>query len=94
MTTQQTLFPMIEAYNQLKDYITDDNLKIRVVDTLGMILIHFEPANEDVYDEYVWEQADLHYDDVREWFSEYYPTLRVQLTERDSDWFILSVSEQ
>ena len=94
MTTQQTLFPMIEAYNQLKDYITDDNLKIRVVDTLGMILIHFEPANEDVYDEYVWEQADCYYDDVRDWFSQCYPTLSVRLTQKAHDWLVLSVSAQ
>jgi hypothetical protein len=98
MNTQQTLFPIFSAHDELKDYITDKWLSIRVIHTEGMILIHIEPSDtipDDVdVEQFLWEQADSYYDDVQEWFSQCYPTLSVRLTERDKDWFILSVTEQ
>lgn len=87
MSNQLQLFPIHSAYDDIKNYITDPDLNTRVIHTGDLIMIHIEGDNT----EYVWEQADCYYDDIYEWFGKCYPTLSVGFTEKDDDWFIISV---
>ena len=72
MNTQYSIFPLQQAYNEMKDYITDDWLKVRVIHRADDILVHLEPSDtipDDVdMEQYLCEQADSIHDDFGEWF--------------------------
>ena len=96
MTTQQCLFPLNEAYHELKDYdvMVDEALSCRITrPTTDQMWIHIEPQ-EDTSLDYLFERADCFCDDVREWFSQCYPMLDVRLIERANDWYVLVVAEK
>ena len=94
MTIQQSLFPVCDAFRQVQGYITCKWMRVRYIQpTTDMILIHIEPS-DDIPDDvdmeyYLMEQADVYADDFAEWF----PHLNVYLTERDKDWYIISIKE-
>ena len=91
---QQSLFPVCDAFRQLKGYIDSTWLSVRYIQpTTDMILIHIEPS-DDIPDDvdmeyYIWEQTDVYADDIAEWF----PHLTVRTTERDTDWYIISITQ-
>ena len=94
MKQQMPIFPVYDAYTQLKEYITDDWLSVRVIHQLDevFIIIHIEPSDampDDVDMEYyLWEQTDTYADEFVEWF----PHLNVRWGERDKDWYIMTIS--
>ena len=97
MKQQMPIFPVQDAYEQVKDYITDNWLKVRAHHILGdndnFILIYIEPSDDMPDDcpmeQYLWEQTDCYADDFAEWF----PYLNVRSGERDKDWYIITISQ-
>ena len=94
MIQQMPIFPLHDAYTQLKEYITEEWLSVRVVlSEETMIIIHIEPSDampDDVdMEQFLWEHTDMYADDFAEWF----PHLNVRYGERDKDWYIITITQ-
>ena len=89
MTNQLNLFPLLDAYSQLKGYITDPDLQVRVVLLENLphneVWIHIE-MNEE-WEGQLFEQAECYAEDITEWFSH----LTVSMVEKDTDWYVIRV---
>jgi len=84
--TQLNLFPILNAYSELKGYITDPDLSVRVCLTPSEVWIHIE-MEEEQWEGYLYEQAECYAMDIGEWFSD----LRVTFIEKDTDWYVIRI---
>ena len=94
MFQQMPIFPLHDAYNQVKDYWNDEWLSIRVImSDHDMIIIHIHPSDDmpdDVdMETYLCEQTDTYADDYSGWF----PYLNVRYGCRDNDWYIITITQ-
>ena len=94
MTIQQSLFPVLDAYNEIKDYITCKGLSVRYTQPCAdMVMVHLHPSDDLDYkgdvNYFLMEQADMYADDFAEWL----PHLTVRYGERDDDWYIITITQ-